>query len=73
MAVNWGKIETLQKVWECPKKITREELNKLLLGTVIKGRTAWRLAVTSVISKTLQIVWQCAKEKLRTEELNKFL
>ena len=55
MAGNWGKIETLQKVRECAKeKITREELNKLLLGTDSMGRTAWYWAVFRGELKNLQ-------------------
>ena len=33
-AADWGRSETLQKVWDFAKEIlTKEELSKLLLGT----------------------------------------
>jgi hypothetical protein len=67
-----GKLKKLQKVWQCAKeKITREELNKLLLGTDKNGRTAWHMAVNCGKIEMLQKVWECPQEKLTTEELNK--
>ena len=38
-------------------KLTREEINDLLLGTDNKGRTAWHLAVNWGKIETLQKEW----------------
>jgi len=73
-AADRGRLETLQKVWECAKEIlTKGEINKLFLFTDNLGKTSWQLAGISGNSKTLLKEWHCAKDILRTEEFNKLL
>jgi len=45
LAAKWANIDTLQKLWECPKEnLTTEEINNiLLLHTDNEGRTAWHV------------------------------
>ena len=74
MALDFGQIETLQKVREFTKQmLTTEELNELLLGTEILGWTAWHLAANSDNSETLQKVYQCAKGNLTREKIKELL
>jgi hypothetical protein len=63
VAAEWGKLETLQIVWEWAKrKLTPEEIkNKLLLATDKEGNTALHLAAMGEDLAILQIVWDWAK------------
>ena len=74
LAIKWGNLDILQKVWECTEgKLTAEEINKLLLATDSDGRTSWYWEAVEDNLDILQIVWGWAEEKLTAEEISKLL
>ena len=71
VAANRGKLDILEKVWNCAEeKLAAEEINKLLLTTDRFGRTGWHLAAQRGNLDTLQKVWEYAEEKLTRGEIN---
>jgi hypothetical protein len=71
MAVQWGKVEVMQKIWAWAKeKLTREEIkNELLLRTHKDSRNVWHIAAYKGEQDVVQKIWECAKETLTTEEI----
>jgi ankyrin repeat protein len=72
LAVFWGNMEALQKLWECANEnLTREELKNKYVSAQDSGKkTAWHVAAEEGNLKILQQLWEWAKEKLTDEELN---
>jgi hypothetical protein len=56
LAVEWGNLKILQKVWEwATENLTTEDINNnFLLGTDMYGRTVLHLAATKRNLETLQ-------------------
>ena len=70
-AVQQGKLELLQKIWDWAKEsLTREEVNNLLLAKNYKGETAWQVAVRRRKLEILEKIWEWTEENLTREEMN---
>jgi ankyrin repeat protein len=63
----FGKLETLNKVWEWgeEKLITEEINNKLLLGTDKEGMTAWHWAAERGHLEILHKILEWAEKQQR--------
>jgi len=63
VAAEWGKLETLQIVWEwANEELTAEKLKiNLLLATDKEGSTALHLAEKGISVGILQKAWEWAK------------
>jgi hypothetical protein len=70
LAVKVGKVEMLLKQWELVKgKLTRQEINEILLAKNKDGKTLWHMIGQKEDPGQLQKVWQWAKNVLTTEEI----
>jgi endo-1,4-beta-D-glucanase Y len=75
MAVQEGKAEFLDKLWEWAKEVlNRDELNnKLLLAKDDEEMTAFHRASVSGKMQTLERIWTWANEELTPEELKELI
>ena len=71
LALKWGTLDLLQKIWEWAKEnLTTEELNnKLFFATNHEKMTAWHMAAEGGRLDIFQKIWNGAKENLRREEI----
>jgi hypothetical protein len=71
MAVKWGGLELLQKVWEwANEKLTSEEINNILLLATDEGRTVFHMAAKCDRIEVLQKVCEWANDKVTTEGIS---
>jgi endo-1,4-beta-D-glucanase Y len=74
-AVQWGKVEVLDKMWEWTKKVlNRNELNnKLFSAREETKQTFLHHAALIGDEEIFEKIWKWANEQLTPEMLNKLL
>jgi ankyrin repeat protein len=75
IAAQWGKVESLQRIWDWAKDnlTTEEKKVEFLLATDSDGNIAWHRATEIGAIDVLQKIWELAIDSLTTEEIKSTL